>query len=872
MAALLCWLARRLLSLRYRVTVKGKEEVARRGTGGILFLPNHPAIIDPVLVRVLLQAPFAPHVLADKDRISGRFTAWAARVMKALPLPDPLVYGEAARGEVEAALEGCATVLRGGGNLLLYPAGRIMRSRREELGAASAVETLLRRAPDARVVLVRTTGLWGSAASRIHGRNPQLGSFLLRGLGILLQNLLLLTPRREVRLTFHEPADFPRGEGRDRQNRFLEAFYNQEAPAGRHVPYRFWEDRAGRELPDPQPPRAEGDPSQVAPEVRARVLARLRELAGKAEIQDGALLARDLGLDSLGRLELWSWLGKEFAVAGADPEALQTAGDAMLAAAGLLDLSGRSALAPIAPAWFAPRRAPAHLPPGATIAEVFLASARRQPAAAIAADQTSGVKTYRDLVTAVFALRPAVAAIPGPCVGIMLPASVGAAVAYLAVLFAGKTPVMVNWTVGGRSLRHGLELLKVAKVLTAGKLVAKVEAQGLDLSPVKDRLLPLEELGRSLGTGRKLLAALRGRLPACWSALARAEISPTAAVLFTSGSESLPKAVPLTHANLLANLRDVEEAYPFIDRCRMLGILPPFHSFGLTCTTLLPLCAGLPVAYHPNPTEGGALATLAAAYQVNLLLGTPTFLAGIARAATDEQLAGLRYVITGAEKCPESLQELLARRCPSLAVLEGYGITECSPVVSGNRLEDRRPGTIGRPLPSVRHAIVDPLTGARLPPGETGMLLLQGPSIFGGYLHHDGPSPFQELEGSRWYRTGDLVREVDGSLVFAGRLKRFVKLGGEMVSLPAVEEALLARFGRETDDEVVLAVEATPSEESPELVLFTIRDLSREEANAALRDAGLSPIHAVRRVVRLEKIPVLGTGKTDYRTLRASLK
>ena len=408
-------------------------------------------------------------------------------------------------------------------------------------------------------------------------------------------------------------------------------------------------------------------------------------------------------------------------------------------------------------------------------------------------------------------------------------------------------------------------------MLTARALLSRVEADGQDLSAVKDRFLPLEDLALSLGLRRKVLAKVRGLFPFLWRALAQAPISPTAAVLFTSGSESLPKAVPLTHENLLTNLRDVEEAFPLLDQCRMLGFLPPFHSFGLTCTTLLPLCAGVPVAYSPNPTEGGVLASLLPAYETNLLLGTPTFLAGIVRAATDEQLARLQYVITGAEKCPENLYETLSLRCPKLAVMEGYGITECSPVVSFNRLDDRRPGTVGRPLPSVRHAIVDPDKGTPLPPGQTGMLLLQGPSIFGGYLHHHGPSPFQELEGTLWYRTGDLVREVDGCLVFAGRLKRFVKLAGEMVSLPAVEEALLSRFGRATDEEVILAVEATPSETSPDLVLFTIRDLSREEANSAIREAGLSPLHHIRKVVRMEKIPVLGTGKTDYRTLRASL-
>jgi len=149
---------------------------------------------------------------------------------------------------------------------------------------------------------------------------------------------------------------------------------------------------------------------------------------------------------------------------------------------------------------------------------------------------------------------------------------------------------------------------------------------------------------------------------------------------------------------------------------------------------------------------------------------------------------------------------------------------------------------------------------------------VRGPSIFSGYVRFDGPSPFEKFEGRDWYRTGDLVRqEPDGTLVFAGRLKRFVKLGGEMISLPAVEEVLLRCFSEEGDTEVLLAVEATPSESQPELVLFSLRPIAREAANAALREAGLSPLHFIRQTRTVEKIPVLGTGKTDYRALKALL-
>jgi long-chain-fatty-acid--[acyl-carrier-protein] ligase len=276
--------------------------------------------------------------------------------------------------------------------------------------------------------------------------------------------------------------------------------------------------------------------------------------------------------------------------------------------------------------------------------------------------------------------------------------------------------------------------------------------------------------------------------------------------------------------------------------------------------------------YYPVPTDGGVLARHIESYGATILVGTPTFLNGIVRAARDPELKTLRFVITGAEKCPDALFATIAVRWPAMRILEGYGITECSPVVSGNREAWTVRGTVGLPLPSLATAVVDLEERERVPHGEIGMLLVRGPSVFGGYLGFDGPQPFASFESASWYRTGDLVREdLVGNLVFAGRLKRFVKTGGEMVSLPAVEEALLARFGRPEDEEVPLALEALELEARTELVLFTTRPITREEANAAIREAGFSPIHNVRMVRSLERIPLLGTGKTDYRALKALL-
>ena len=442
-------------------------------------------------------------------------------------------------------------------------------------------------------------------------------------------------------------------------------------------------------------------------------------------------------------------------------------------------------------------------------------------------------------------------------------------ISYLALLFAGKTPVLVNWTAGSRSMAFGLDLLQVKQVVSVSTLINRLDAQGVDLSAVKPRLFLLDEAGKKIHLVTKLVAAFQARFN--WTSLLTAQPPACAAVLFTSGSESHPKAVPLSQGNILANIRDSTEALQFREDERVMGCLPPFHAFGLTTTTILPLLAGLRVVYHPNPTEGRMLARLIEAYHATLLVGTPTFLGGILRVAEDRHLESLRVVVSGAEKCPEHIYATLARRWPRTKVLEGYGITECSPVVSVNREDAPRTGTIGRPLATVDWVIVDLDSGRRAEPGEPGMLLVKGPSIFSGYLNQDVESPFETFEGASWYRTGDLVRTEEGVLVFTGRLKRFVKLGGEMVSLPAIEEALSRRYQGEEELEPLLAVESSAEELNPDLILFSVAGILRDDANAVIRAAGLSSLHNIRVVRQINQIPTLGTGKTDYRALRALL-
>ena len=868
---LILLLGRIILRRRYKIRITGLDAIRAKGRKGIIFLPNHPALIDPVIIATHISGQFFPEILADRDRVELPVLGTIFRMLNVVPMSDAAALGAKVKDEVQATIRGCAEYVAGGGNLLLYPAGHLYRSRFEFLGGNSSVETILSIAPHARIVLIRTRGLWGSSLGWGSGEAPDLGAAAVRGIKGVIKSFIFFAPKREVNIEFVEPEDFPRTAGRNLQNRYLEAFYNENAPQNTYVPYSIWEKGEIRVVPEPERTHYYGSVDDIPEATKKLIMDHLREMTGLSLIGETDGLARELGIDSIMKVELISWIEDEFGFSIPDPEALQTVGDILLASTGAGSGGSLSKLAPIPDAWFTevPDNNPLEGPRGETITEIFTRNAVKYRSRVMVADQSRGVITYGNAATAIMVLKPIIEKIEGDYVGLMFPALAVTPLIYLSTLFAGKIPVMINWTVGSRSIKHSLAHLGVKKVITSKQFLEKIESQGTDLSEIRDLFLFLEDATASVSTVTKLSALVRSKFGL--GRLRKARVKDIAVVLFTSGSEALPKAVPLTHENILDNVRGTYRAFNLTQNDRMLGVLPPFHSFGLTVTTLIPILGPFKVVYHPNPTEGRLLARLIGAYRVTILVGTPTFLEGITRNAEDHEIRTLRLVVCGAEKCPDRLYNSVEKRWPSMTILEGYGITECSPIVSANRETKSRRGTIGIPLDSVEWVIRDIDSGERVKQGEPGMLLLRGKSVFGGYIGYDGPSPFTEFEGKQWYVSGDIVREdADGILVFTGRLKRFVKIGGEMISLPAIEEVLLAKYQSE-DADPVLAVESTPVETNPEIVLFTTAEISREDANLTIREAGLSPIHNIRIVKKVDEIPLLGTGKTNYRMLKQSL-
>jgi long-chain-fatty-acid--[acyl-carrier-protein] ligase len=650
-------------------------------------------------------------------------------------------------------------------------------------------------------------------------------------------------------------------------NPWLEAWFNAdgvEAPT--FVPYHFLFGARTHEFPQVAG-LAEADLSQVKSETKTAVFQLLAEKLGRpltADEQKPETTLDQLGLDSLDRMELTLAVERRF---GFSSDLLPTTvGQFWALAQGLVQ---KAPPKPPPPTWFRPLsdEGPLRIE-GDTIGEAFVARALAYPRDVAAADDLTGVLTYERLLIGALALSRRLKAVPADNIGLLMPASVACDTALLALYLADKLPVVLNWTTGPANLAHAARTMGLTHVLTSR---AFIDRAGVAVEGVQ--YFFLEDLRRQIRRWEllRLLLAVRLRPGRIRRHIPRPNPNRPAVVLFTSGSERAPKAVPLTHANLLSDQRS---GIPFLGLTRresMLGFLPVFHSFGLAGNVLLPLLGGMRVVHHPDPTDAAGLAGKIAAYRPTMLVGTPTFVSFIADRAKPGELASLRLIVVGAEACPPALFERCAQVAPQAHLLEGYGITECSPVVSVNRPQDNRPGSLGRALPGVEVRVTDLDSGAVLPPDQRGMLLVGGPTVFPGYLDYDGPSPFRELEGKRYFVTGDLVRiDRDGFLWFEGRLKRFLKAGGEMISLPALEEPFARRYPPSADGPRV-AVEGVETPTGRRVVLFTTEPIELREANALLAEEGFGGVMRLDEVRRVASIPVLGTGKTDYKVLRAML-
>ena len=467
-------------------------------------------------------------------------------------------------------------------------------------------------------------------------------------------------------------------------------------------------------------------------------------------------------------------------------------------------------------------------------------------------------------------------------VGVLLPSSAAGAIVNMALFVLGKVPVNLNYTLSAESMQKALAKAQIDTVLSSAKFLDKLTAKGFDFNAIlADKLLFAEDIAKGLNKTAKTHAFLTALFaPQWWIKLrhfADVKLDDTATILFSSGSEGDPKGIELSHKNLLTNIKQVSELLNFRRDDVILNSLPIFHSFGLTVTTLLPLCEGVKMVSVADPTDGATIGKMSAKHGVSILFGTSTFFRLYTRNKKLHPLMfqNVRIVIAGAEKLKTDVKDAFRLKF-GLEIYEGYGTTETAPVAAVNvpnilekdslkELTFTKEGTVGLPLPGTIIKIVDPDTLNELKTGEDGLILIGGGQVMKGYL--DDPEKtaevIAELDGVRYYKTGDKGHiDEHGFVTIVDRYSRFAKIGGEMISLGAVEANLSQAIG---EDAVFVATAVNDDKKGESVVLLVKSELTLSEIQQRIKTLNIPPIMLPSEIFLVDEIPLLGSGKIDFK-------
>ncbi len=442
--------------------------------------------------------------------------------------------------------------------------------------------------------------------------------------------------------------------------------------------------------------------------------------------------------------------------------------------------------------------------------------------------------------------------------GIMLPNSAGAVLAVLGTLISGHTPVMINYSTGAaQNCEFAQKKCAFRTIITSRALLDKINCRKVE------GMVFIEDVMDSIGILDKVKAALRARLPVerLISRLPAASEDDTAVILFTSGSEKEPKAVQLTHRNIWSNIQGVTQLFEFTSEDIFLCTLPYFHVFGLTVHLWLPLYFGMTLVTYANPLDFKVVCRIAREEKVTFLVGTPAFLWGYVNKSEKGDFDTVRIALSGADKCPEALRQAYLEK-HQLTLYEGYGTTETSPVISANVPDFNRPGSVGRPLPNVKVRMENYETGEECGVGEIGKILVKGENVMKGYFDDFEQTSLSIRHG--WYDTGDMgYMDEDGFLWHVGRLRRFVKIGGEMVSLIRVEDVLERLLPAEVQ---CCVVEIPDPLRGARIVAAVTQQIDEKKILKEMANH-LPNIALPKQFVVLPELPKMGSGKIDFRKI-----
>lgn len=500
------------------------------------------------------------------------------------------------------------------------------------------------------------------------------------------------------------------------------------------------------------------------------------------------------------------------------------------------------------------------------ILENFISTAKENFNKTVISDSTGTSLSFGQTLSFSILLSKHIEKFNGDNIAILFPASVGGALAFIATAFTTKVPVGLNFLANEKDQKHVLELCGIETIFTSRRFIEKAKI------PEDSRMVFIEDVRDQISKLEKGLTYFSCKYSSKHAILKKYKVDETpdktAIILFTSGSESDPKGVPLSYKNIFTCIQSFSTVFEPKSEDVVLGTLPFFHVFGFTVCLWYPLLMGMGVVFHPNPTDYDKIGKIVHKHKVTMLLGTSTLYRGFLKRWSKDQVSSVRLAFAGAEKLNENIRKKFYDKL-GINILEAYGVTESGSCISANTPDDFRHGSVGKILPGIKCKIISPGTFEEVPPGEEGLILINGSNVMQGYYKANDLT--KEAFHDGFYITGDIGKFENGFLYITDRLKRFAKIGGEMVPLMPVEDKLSFILDENTEDEKRrCAVVSVPHDQKGEQLVGFVVGVNPDKLlfNSKLDESGVIKLSQPSHYLPIDTIPILPSGKVDYKSLK----
>jgi acyl-CoA synthetase (AMP-forming)/AMP-acid ligase II/acyl carrier protein len=883
-----------LLKLRYKIKIEWFEKIDKNKK--YLVFPNHEALVDPQIVFSLVGQKISLSPVISETYYNLPVLKYFFKIIWAVPIWD-IQRWTWNKENIEKSFQSILEWIKNWKNILVYPAGQLYNQWYEVIRGKKIAFNLVQGLPNnVEIIVIKTTWLRWSIWSKAYvGKSPNFLKTFLKSIFIILVNLIFFVPKREVKIEIQNlTKELKNIKDLNDFNKYLEDFYNKDwVEEVRYLKHFFYfDDVKWKKIPqiswsveNVSEINQKDIPFEIFEKIRKKA-SEIKELS-KEKIFINSNIVTDLYFDSLDASELKSFVQLNFKNSSNPPITdLKTIWNFCMMALWVwnkdeelkacnwqeVDKKDKKIYEII-------NENQKKLWDKSNILSIFKETFKNSKNEDFVYDSIFWLQTKKDFLIKAYLISSYIKKIEGKYIWIMLPSVSSASIIVISVYLAWKIPVMLNWTVWEKSLEHCIKFANIDNILTSKNFYSKIENEVT--KKFDEKYLFLEEMLKDISLFSKIKALINSKI----FSIPNKKYDDEAVILFTSWSESLPKAVSLTHKNIISDILWSLYHFPLQKSDILMWFLPPFHSFWFSINTIMPLIWWLRVVYTPDPNDSKTISNLINFTKTTALTSTPTFLKMILNSLDNKKLESIKYSVVWAEKCPDSLFEKFSNFCPNWEILEWYWITECSPVISLNPPWKSKKWSVWVSIFHSDIKIVSLETKEFLEANTEGMIYFSWENVFTWYLDENIESPFEKIwtdtfsddwikvwhKLSRYYKTWDLwYLDEEWYLFITWRLKRFVKIAWEMISLPFIENIINKKYWSDTENKI--AIEYKEENSLVKIVLFTIDNLNLDEIQSYLRENWISNLVKISEIIKIENIPVLGTWKIDYKILKDMIR